>query len=726
MNTHRSGVWSTRPTEIESAMQEVVPDFPPLTTDEVQRAFLGKPYLYWLRDKLVAEEPLTPMDRVYLWLARCRLAEAAGRMGEAVAAVGYAEALLAKIDPSQSASHPPSQDAGQNPTPDHSLTVGCIALHRAMMASRRGEHDDAAKDANLALQLMGDHPDTTHAHAILGVRAIENDRFDEAEQHHLAATVVARKHQYDHGLAVALHNLAHINLWRGRFDLALRYASEANDIQQSLKAILHTYPLHAVQVFQIRNQRAEAWEVYRRLADLAARMSIYDVFVAIFAARLHLDAENFDAAKLEAERAYSLAVRVGIPVSDVMARTVNSRLHRLMGNPAAAIEWARDAITHARRVGYGYMEAHALIEEGAAHRENGNMEAAASCWKEAVRIAEALGARHEQAHALLLLAALYHGHHGAGHDETDVLWQRASQCILEHGYTFLLERERAIAFPLVAAYARQGQSALRQPAELLLGRLVGVAALPLSIHALGEFVVRRGAHPVDRKALQRRRAGELLRFLLIQPNFSAPREAVLEALWPEQPMSKGQDLLHQATSTLRRALEPDLPDKFPSRYLQIESDRIALMLPDGSTVDYLQFMAVMRGAEPTFDEVNQAIALYQGDLFVEDRYADWAELHRGEVADLYHRALLLRARAHLNADNAHAALADCQTILARDACHEEATLIAMHAHIHLANRPAALRLYHKLEQALDRELQLAPREDLMHFAAMLRQRKNKA
>lgn len=681
-------------------MQIVVPEFSAMTTEEIERAFVGKPYLYWLRDKLVAGAPLTKIDEVHLWLARCRLAESAGRMDEAVTAVVYSEALATTLD------HPP--------------TLGSVLVYRAMMASRRGEHLQAARDAKAALAYLDDHPDTAHAHIILGISAIENDRYEEAERHYLTAAEITRKHRYDQGLAIALHNLAHVNLWRGRFDLALRYASEANEIQTAIGVVPHTYPLHAVQVFQIRNQRAEAVEALKSLAALAERMSIYSVFVAIFSARIALDTENFEGAQVEAERAYSLAVRIGMPASDVMARTVNSRLRRLTGNPIAAIEWAQDAITHARRVGYGYMEAHAFIEEGAGHRENGNADAAATCWQNALSIASKIGARHEQAHALLLLASLYNT---TNHKKADEFWHRAAQCILEHGYVFLLERERAIAFPLVAAYARHTEEHLRQPADLLLGRLVGVAALPLHIHALGEFVVRRGAHVIDRKALQRRRAGELLRYLLTQPNFSVAREVALETMWPDQPAGKGQDLLHQATSTLRRALEPDLPDKFPSRYVTMEAERLLLNLPAGSTIDFYQFIELMRVPEPSLEQVNTAIALFQGELFLEDRYADWAEMRREEVAQLYHHALLLRGQARLAANEAHAALRDSRTILAHDPCHEDATLLAMQACMSLSNRPAALRLYHKLEQALERDFQLAPRDDLMSFAANLRQRK---
>jgi hypothetical protein len=90
------------------------------------------------------------------------------------------------------------------------------------------------------------------------------------------------------------------------------------------------------------------------------------------------------------------------------------------------------------------------------------------------------------------------------------------------------------------------------------------------------------------------KAGEVFRFLLLQPEHAAAREAVLEALWPDQDAAAAHTQLHQATSALRRLLEPDLPDKFPSRYLEVGAQRLALRLPPGSTRDWVDFEQARR------------------------------------------------------------------------------------------------------------------------------------
>src|SRR5690606_510336 len=115
--------------------------------------------------------------------------------------------------------------------------------------------------------------------------------------------------------------------------------------------------------------------------------------------------------------------------------------------------------------------------------------------------------------------------------------------------------------------------------------------LPLHIQGLGVFSVRQGRHRISDRAWQRRKAGELFRFLLLQHGRRALRDIVIDALWPDRHDESTQTLFHQATSALRRLLEPDLPSNFPSRYLVVEAEQISLHLPEGSTCDFVDFEA---------------------------------------------------------------------------------------------------------------------------------------
>jgi DNA-binding SARP family transcriptional activator len=194
--------------------------------------------------------------------------------------------------------------------------------------------------------------------------------------------------------------------------------------------------------------------------------------------------------------------------------------------------------------------------------------------------------------------------------------------------------------------------------------------------------------------LRQRRAGELLGLLLISPGRRLLIDQIVDTLWPEKEFNAGQSLLHHATSTLRRALEPDLPEKFSSRYLRVDDGSIALVLPPDSQVDYETFLSHVRRAD-----WDAALACYPGEFLPEYRYADWAEAHRRWLAQDYQRALLAKART-------------CRKLLAAEPWQEQAALLGMQACVELGDSAGALRLYRTLENTLQTDLGVEPQPEL--------------
>lgn len=209
------------------------------------------------------------------------------------------------------------------------------------------------------------------------------------------------------------------------------------------------------------------------------------------------------------------------------------------------------------------------------------------------------------------------------------------------------------------------------------------------------------------KAWRQRRAGELFRLLLVSRGQTLSRDQIIDLLWPEKPPGRANTALHQATSALRRALEPELPDKFPSRYLMVEAGQISLRLPPGSWLDYEAFAQHCREGQ-----WQQAAALYQGELFPEDRYADWAAAPRQRLAQQFLAVSLALAGQELAAGRPQDALAAARRGLEVEPWQENLALIAMKACIALHDRAGALRLYHDLERALRRDLGIVPQIEL--------------
>jgi DNA-binding SARP family transcriptional activator len=323
-----------------------------------------------------------------------------------------------------------------------------------------------------------------------------------------------------------------------------------------------------------------------------------------------------------------------------------------------------------------------------------------------------LGAAHIAAHACLLRAIWLFEDNSAAAAGAFV---EAERRIALGGYAFLFEAERASAFAMLAAHVRGDDRETRSAADRALTYLGRVPPRPLRITGLGRFEVQQGQRRIPAGEWKKRKAGDLFRLLLLQPKKCAHRDVVMAALWPEADAAAAQQSLHHATSALRRVLEPDLPDKFPSRYLTFESDVLSLQLPSGSTLDFEVF-------EKTVHDNPLGAADYGGHLFPDDSASDWAVASRERLRELYLGALLARARDQLQAEQPVMALETVRTMLAEDPWREDAVLIGMRAAMARHDRPAALRLFAALERTLQADLGIAPRADLRALAAELRAR----
>jgi LuxR family transcriptional regulator, maltose regulon positive regulatory protein len=308
--------------------------------------------------------------------------------------------------------------------------------------------------------------------------------------------------------------------------------------------------------------------------------------------------------------------------------------------------------------------------------------------------------------------------------QAETAWVKAVELISRGGYAFILEKEQENAFPLVATYLRGRDPRTRTATEQILEHLTQVPPPTLRIVTLGQFAVWKGRSLIPDRLWQKRKAGELFRYLLLQPDRSAGKEAILEALWPERSPDSGNDLLHQSTSTLRRILEPDLPEKFRSRYLSFEGEQITLLLPPGSMIDLEVFRqnlpAALQNNSPEL--LQEALNLYTGELFPADRYSEWCMNQREYLSELYQKGLLALARHHfLNLQFADA-LDCCRQISNLDPWNEEAVMLAMQCYRDLGTSPHAMRLYFRLETVLREDLGLAPNPEIRQLAESIRSR----
>ena len=592
--------------------------------------------------------------------------------------------------------------------PEH---IAAALLAVARVRFRLGQYDRAKALAEEALSLCApDSPHRADALIRLGSCATDTNDLAGAEALYLQAAEVGREIGYTLALFNALHGLAAgIYIPTGRFDLALAADAEAYRVaSEHGLGDLRYFPLMTMAwTCTTTGQRERAHHLLDELRQAVRPGSWMEGYYCWLAGDLALEEGDAEGARALYTRGRSIVEETGEHRLTVAIRVGMSRYYRWIGDYPNARIWANDAVEYAARLGYHHALGKALIARARAAWLCGDPTAAKEDLRAAIEVLTPLQDNFDLAHANLLLAAWLHQQ---GRAEANTAWLEAVSRIVSGGYAFLLEQERALAFPLLASMLGSDDPNVVAISRTLLGHLARVPPPPLHVQTLGRFEVRQGKRSMEMSMFRQRRAGELLALLLIAPHRTLSSEQIAETLYPERPPGSARASFHHTTSALRRALEPDLPEKFPSRYLEVEEGRVTLHLPPGSWVDVEVFEThCQRG------EWKEALSLYGGEFLPEYRYADWTIAPRERMGLFYQQALLEAARARLAAGQSAGALEACRRLLALEPWHEEAVLLGMRACVALNDLPGARRLYLALEKALREDLDTAPQRELQDF-----------
>src|SRR4051794_22727942 len=146
--------------------------------------------------------------------------------------------------------------------------------------------------------------------------------------------------------------------------------------------------------------------------------------------------------------------------------------------------------------------------------------------------------------------------------------------------------------------------------------------MPLRIRLLGGFSVERDGAVVAERAWRLRKARSLVKVAALAPGRRVHRDVVTELLWPDRDAAAAANNLHQALHAARRALNDPTA-------LTLTDDVLALT-PD-AWVDVDAFEAA--AADPA--QLDDALALYRGELLPEDRFEEWTEGRRAALRELH-------------------------------------------------------------------------------------------
>src|SRR4051794_26092811 len=154
--------------------------------------------------------------------------------------------------------------------------------------------------------------------------------------------------------------------------------------------------------------------------------------------------------------------------------------------------------------------------------------------------------------------------------------------------------------------------------------LGSMADTGVHVTLLGGFGATVPGVPVAESAWRLKKARELVKLLALASGHRLHREQAMDVLWGDRDPAAAANNLHQAVHVARRALGAGA----------IEVRDELLSLEASIDVDQLERAAAHARGVRTAGAYGAALSLYGGELLPENRYDDWAEARREELAAL--------------------------------------------------------------------------------------------
>ncbi len=227
--------------------------------------------------------------------------------------------------------------------------------------------------------------------------------------------------------------------------------------------------------------------------------------------------------------------------------------------------------------------------------------------------------------------------------------------------------------------------------------VVGLPPARLEVRLLGAAEVM-----LDGQRLPAFDSPRLQRFLalLVLRREARHRAKIAFELWPDSDESQARTNLRKLLHDLRHSL----PDA--DRFVDIGNETVRWIPTGPSDVDVLKF----RDAIATGD-LELAARTYSGDL-LPACYDDWVLDERARLHAEAHGILVRLIRAAAERGDHDAMLRQAQRVIELEPSDEFAVQAQMDAYLALGDKAAALRSYHRYAEALERDLGLAPSDEI--------------
>ena len=275
---------------------------------------------------------------------------------------------------------------------------------------------------------------------------------------------------------------------------------------------------------------------------------------------------------------------------------------------------------------------------------------------------------------------------------------------------------------------------LLQRADLLLAKHPGYASstATLRVQTLGGFRVWYNNSELMANVWGREKAIHLFQFLLTLRRQYAHKEQIIDRLWPDLEIDKGDRDFKVALNAVNKALEPkreawgessfvqrhDLAYSLNMRNIWLDGEVFELLVEEANSA-LLQRPPDEQRAIDLFDT---AVHIYKGEYLPERLYEDWSSAERERLQLLAFGAMIRLGELLLSREPLET-IRLTQRVLAYDSVWEDAYRLQMRAYMAQANRPLALRTYEQCEDVLEKEFGVPPLPETHDLYQQIRQGK---
>lgn len=245
---------------------------------------------------------------------------------------------------------------------------------------------------------------------------------------------------------------------------------------------------------------------------------------------------------------------------------------------------------------------------------------------------------------------------------------------------------------------------------------------PVMICLLGQFRLLKAGQPLSMRNASKTQA--LLSSLALEQDYAAPRETLLNTLWPNTEAALAGQSLNSLVHSLRKQLGDRLSGAAPILCLD---GYYRLNIEAGIGIDARWFCALVNTGEQhtrsgrlpdALDCYRCAARLYRGDLCAAN---DVQALVEREHLRAQYLSLLARLADHHFALTEYDQCLDyASRLLTVDPCREDAHRLAMRCYARRGERAQALRQFQVCATVLRSEFDVAPEPATQHLYEQIR------